>query len=424
MVTLLHLADAHLSGRFYVADEALLKRSRTAERTALRRAVDCAVQEKVDAVLIAGGLFEDRFLDYDTETLIAEQFARLDEAAIPCFYAPGRPDPGGARFRGAEVHWPSSLHRFAGPAPEAVTLRSEEGRPLARIVGAGHAGPEAEAPRAAAFPRPNGGEVPHVGVLPAPLPRPQKDRPQKETSGAKASSRRTFQRALKSAGYAYWALGGAPRGPLVEETAGEDSAWYAGPLVARGPARHGPQGGLLVRLEAGELEVGEAPPQVAFRSFAPLRWADVTLGDLEATNTQHALIQQAQRAFENAAGEEEDRADWLARFTLTGGCPLASELREEEGRRRLEDALEDHLDLEAAFVRARHLTPPVDPARHRDEPHVLSEALALLDHAAADPARLRELAPDTLASGATDDDLRALTEALDREACARLLRDA
>ena len=427
MVTLLHLADARLSGRLYVAGEALLKRARAAERTALRRAVDCALHEKVDAVLVAGGFFDERFLDYDTEQFLTQQLARLDDAGIACCYATGRPDPGGARFRGADVRWPASVHRFAAPAPEAVTLRSDEGEPIAHVVGAGYVGPETDAPRRAAFPRPRA-DVPHVGLLPAPL---SEGTPEEDAPGAEEPSRRALRRTLTNAGYAYWALGGASRGPLVEGGKEQAAAWYAGPTAGRGPAHAGPQGGLLVRIGAA----GDEAPHVSFRSFAPLRWTDLTLDALDDADTQHALLQRAQRAFreataadetaadETAAGEEDAIAR-LARFTLTGGCPLASDLHTGDGRRRLKAALEDHLDLEAAFVRLRHLTLPADPERHRGEPHVLSEALDLLDRAAADPARLREWGPDVRAAGETDDDLRALLDGLDREACARLLRDA
>ena len=403
MVKLLHLADAQLGGRLHVATDALLTRVRAAQRAAFRRAVGCALREDVDAVLIAGNLFDDRGFDYDTEQFLVQQLARLDEAGVPCFYAAGAADPGGARSRGGQVDWPPSLHRFAGDAPERAVLEDEAGQPLAHVVGAGHT--DAGPPTGGAFPKPSNNELPHVGLLHAPRP-----------AGTENAS--PVPEAVRDAGYAYWALGGAPRhqqAPGVENT-----AWYAGPTAGRRPVEGGLLGGLLVTLEAGQA------PQVAFRPVAPLCWADVLLDDLDGADTRHELLQRAQRAFEQVK-DGSDHTAWLVRFTLAGGCPLAPSLYEEDARGRLEEALAEHLDLEAAFVRLRHLTPPVDPDRHRGEPHVLSEALAVLDRAAADPALLQELAPGVLAALPSDADpqayLRERLPALDREACVRLLRE-
>jgi hypothetical protein len=410
MVKLLHLADVHLGGRLHVAADALIRRVRAATRTALRRAVEGALHEEVDAVIVAGNLFDARHLGYDAEQFLTGQLARLDEAGVPCFYTAGPADPAGTPARETPLDGPASLHHFDAPAPEGALLTADDGRPLARVIGAGVGDPAADAVPSGPFPDP-GDDLPHIGLLHAALPE----------NGERAPA--PFRRAQpKNGRYAYWALGGAPRHQPVPDA--EERAWYAGPTAPRGPQQAGMQGGLLVALGAGQ------PPQVTFRSFAPLCWVDLTLDDLEGVSTQHALLRQAERALETARPERAAPA-YLARFTLTGGCPLAPSLREPEARRRLEAALAAHLDVEAAFVRLRHLTPPARPGRHRDDPHVLREALALIDRAAEDPALLRELAPGVLAAapppGEEDAPERYLREhlaALDREACARLLRDA
>lgn len=409
MVKLLHLADVHLSGRLYVAAPALLKRARAVHRTTLRRAIQCALREAVDAVLIAGDLFDGRCLDYDAEQFLLEQLARLDAAGIPCFYAVGRADSRAPRFRGDAVDWPASLHRFAEPSPQAVTLEGDDGRPLARIVGAGPTGLTGDEHPRTGFP-PSDGSVPHVGVLHTPLAGADGVAPSAHRGSALAPE------TLRQTGYAYWALGHVHRRQQADE---EAHAWYAGPLMGRYPSEPGPQGGLLVTLEAGQA------PHVVFQPFAPLCWADVVLDGLEEVRTQHTLLQRAHQAFADQYGAEAP-AGWFARFTFVGGCPLAPALHDPATREQLETALTEHLGLEAAFVRQRHLTLPAEPDRHRDEPHVLSEALALIDRAADDPTLLQELAPDVLAAPSNSSDpeayLRALTEALDREACTHLLR--
>jgi hypothetical protein len=409
MVKLLHLADLRLGGPLHVATDALLERGRAATRAALRRAVGTALREEADAVLVSGNLFDARYLSYDAEQFLTRQLARLDEAGVSCFYAAGPADPAEAPSREAPLDGPASLHRFDAPAPEGALLTDDDGRPLARVVGAGVRDPASETPPAGPFPVPED-DVPHVGVLPAALPEDGEER----VPGA-------LRRARPQTGrrYDYWALGGAPRHWSVPGD--PENAWYAGPTVPRGPAHAGPQGGLLVTLGA------EPAPQVAFRPFAPLCWADLTLDALDDVATRPELLRRAQRAFATVRPEHAGPA-YLARFTLTGGCPMAPSLRDPGARRRLEAALTDHLNLEAAFLRLHRLTRPAQPDRHRDDPHVLRETLTLLDRAADDPALLRALAPGALAAAPPNkgDRKRYLRErlaALDREACARLLRE-
>ena len=61
---------------------------------AFRRLVDLSLSERVDAVLIAGDLFDDERLSFQTERFLLEQLHRLDSERIPVVYATGNHDPG------------------------------------------------------------------------------------------------------------------------------------------------------------------------------------------------------------------------------------------------------------------------------------------------------------------------------------------
>ncbi len=73
----LHVADVHLDTSFAGRSEAVRRRLREASREAFRRAVDVALQEEVDAVLIAGDLFDGDRLSFETERFLLEQVGRL-----------------------------------------------------------------------------------------------------------------------------------------------------------------------------------------------------------------------------------------------------------------------------------------------------------------------------------------------------------
>ncbi len=83
---LLHTADWHV-GR------TIRGRSRTPEfDDALREVVGIAVQENVDAVLVAGDLYDHRSPAPEADSLVFEAFVRLHEAGIPVVAIPGNHD--------------------------------------------------------------------------------------------------------------------------------------------------------------------------------------------------------------------------------------------------------------------------------------------------------------------------------------------
>jgi DNA repair exonuclease SbcCD nuclease subunit len=82
---------------------------RDASRLAFQRLADLALAERVDAVLIAGDLFDDERLSFQTERFILEQLARLNEVGIPVVYATGNHDPGREGLRSSDLCWPSNV---------------------------------------------------------------------------------------------------------------------------------------------------------------------------------------------------------------------------------------------------------------------------------------------------------------------------
>ncbi len=90
----IHAADLHLDTAFVARSEEVRTRLRQASRDALRRLVDLALSEEVDAVLLAGDLFDGDRISFQTERLLAAEVSRLAEASIPVVYATGNHDPG------------------------------------------------------------------------------------------------------------------------------------------------------------------------------------------------------------------------------------------------------------------------------------------------------------------------------------------
>jgi DNA repair exonuclease SbcCD nuclease subunit len=107
---LLHFADVHLDAPFGWAGDELARRRRQAVRDAVRRLLELAVAEGVEAVLCGGDLFEqDRFTP-DTAAFLQAELARV--APLPVYLAPGNHDWYGVRSLYHQVRWSPNVHVF------------------------------------------------------------------------------------------------------------------------------------------------------------------------------------------------------------------------------------------------------------------------------------------------------------------------
>ncbi|MBQ9783780.1 MAG: exonuclease SbcCD subunit D [Clostridia bacterium] len=89
---LLHTADLHLDSPFCATDAHSAEARREGQRRVLERIFACASQEKCDMILIAGDLFDSKYVTPETAQLACRLFR---EAACPVVIAPGNHDPYG-----------------------------------------------------------------------------------------------------------------------------------------------------------------------------------------------------------------------------------------------------------------------------------------------------------------------------------------
>ena len=89
LLRFIHISDVHLDTAFACRSSCIRDRLRNALREAFARCLDTAVSERVDAVLIAGDLFDDTYVSLETERFLLEQFQTLAETGIQVIYATG-----------------------------------------------------------------------------------------------------------------------------------------------------------------------------------------------------------------------------------------------------------------------------------------------------------------------------------------------
>ena len=189
-----HTADVHLNSplrTLALREPALADLIGGATRRAFVSIVDLCLAEKVDALLIAGDLYDGDQTSMKTARFLADQLRRLHEAEIPTFIIRGNHDAESRITR--ELTLPESVKVFSGRA-DAVTIGAGASRrrdPRRQLR------PEARAREPAAeVPRAGAGAV-NIGMLHTSLGgSPAHDRYAPCTCAD-----------LHGTGFAYWALG-------------------------------------------------------------------------------------------------------------------------------------------------------------------------------------------------------------------------
>jgi exonuclease SbcD len=115
MFRFIHTADLHLDAplkSLALKDEELSELVGNATRRALERIVDLCLEEKVDALLIAGDLYDGDMRSMKTAAFLVSEMERLQAADINVFMIRGNHDAESVVTR--ELEFPSNVHVFSG----------------------------------------------------------------------------------------------------------------------------------------------------------------------------------------------------------------------------------------------------------------------------------------------------------------------
>ena len=406
----LHLADVHLDAPFATRSPRLRRLLRRASREAFQAGVELALDESLDACLIAGDLFDRALISLPTEGFLVEQLQRLEEAGIPVVYATGNHDPGTAS--GPAVPWPDNVTVVSSPEPRRIPV---EGRTGGGVVGwvsaAGHDGPRVTRDLAKAFPRPSG-PGPEVALLHTQVVGARSEEAHDPYAPSELST-------LRSSGYDYWALGHVHQ---RQELSRDPPIHYPGSTQGRTPAETGPRGGLVVHL-------GEGAPQVRFEPLSRVRWEKLRIQGLEEVSTHHLLVSSLKARFQELRRQSPGLpgTEWILVAELAGPSPLWERLREGGDVQELEEDLASRLGAVALQLRIDGLEPPVRPEDHLRRQDVLGESLRLLRAIRRGDTTLPELRPEDLGGfeakgpGSLDAYVASLLEGGEGELLARLL---
>lgn len=164
MFRFVHAADIHLDSPLRTlalrdADAAALISD--ASREALRRIVDLCLDEQVDALILAGDLYDGDQTSMKTALFLAAQLRRLEEAAIRVYLIRGNHDAASRISR--ELTLPANVHLFTGHATPVEHPRPD-GAPPVYVHGLSFARPHAPESLLPKYRQPVAGAI-NIGVM-------------------------------------------------------------------------------------------------------------------------------------------------------------------------------------------------------------------------------------------------------------------
>ena len=298
----LHAADIHLDSPLHGLSryEGLpVDEIRSATRAAFDNLVQCAVDEAVDFVVIAGDLFDGDWRDMGTGLYFAKAMGRLDQARIPAFILAGNHDAASVFSR--TVPWPPNVRLFGSRRPE--THRQPE--ISVAVHGQSFSTPAVTDNLVLAYPLAEAHTF-NIGMLHTALAGRQ----------GHAAYAPCSVDDLRSRGYDYWALGHVHDFEVVST---EPHVVFPGNVQGRTIRETGAKGAVLVDVADGEVTSVE---RVEFDVF---RWAHL---EVDCTNTLLDEVSDVLRsALVGLQGSNASGRPLIARVTLTGETSDAGAVR-------------------------------------------------------------------------------------------------
>lgn len=300
-----HAADIHLDSplrSLALRDTSLAEFIGDASRLVFMRIIDLCIEEKVQALLLAGDLYDGDQTSMKTARFLAEQLRRLDAAGIDVFIIRGNHDALSRITK--ELTFPPNVHLFGGRA-DAVEIERDRGQRAVVIHGLSFAKPHAPEGLLTKYRQPVQDAI-NIGLMHTSLG----GSPSHDVYAPCSTSD------LRASGFRYWALG-----HIHKRSAMEGSCVIVMPGIPQGRdiGESGPKSVTL----ASVLDDGSIALEERIVSLAQFERVGV---DASGTATWHDLVARLETSLQDAA--TQSASDHLVvRLAVSGTTPLAWNMR-------------------------------------------------------------------------------------------------
>lgn len=351
MFRFIHTADVHLDSPLLslaLKDPEAADLVANATRQSFSRTIDLCLEESVNALLIAGDLYDGALKSMKTAAFVTREFRRLTDAGIRVFMIRGNHDAESRITK--HLALPEGVHLFSGRA-DAVQV---EGHDIV-VSGVSFAKPHAPESLLPKY-KPPASDAIHIGLL--------------HTSLGGAPAHDVYApcslQDLRDFGYDYWALGHIHMRDVHRH--GSTTIVMPGMPQGRHVNEAGPKSVTL-----GQFD-GNRDLMIEERHTSLAEFARVTV-DLTHIDNWSDMIGRVEEMLGSAA-DDAHSPHVIARVELRGGTSLASRLRRDgdvlleevrEAGRRSGALLVESIACNASLPQAGEASPAGDPVRELRE---------------------------------------------------------
>jgi DNA repair exonuclease SbcCD nuclease subunit len=357
MIRVLHLSDLHLNTGFGSKKQSVRESLKEALLNAFEKSAKYAIVNQLDAVIIAGDLFDNDNINFHMEKRILRNIQLLLDSDIDIIYSSGNHDPMDTTDILNAIKTHHRFHVFESDEITTKVLYSKDGTPY-QLVGCGHKSKGEKRNLIKKYPIKNN-SLPWIGVAHASVPSAR-------TISEKESYMPTALSDIEILDYDYFALGHIHiRQMLTPKIA------YCGNIQGLSIKETGKKGGYLIELDMNLTNVIPV-------DFHEIEWAFFELDLTSDITDSESLSEKISNLVTDYVSSSDVK--FICRIALKGRTVLYKELKEPSNISFLEDDLCNELDLLDLEIRTDGITKNVDLEALKREETVLSYALNQLEN--------------------------------------------
>lgn len=373
-IRFVHAADLHLDSPFTglkaAAPETVADRLYNATFDAYENIIDLCIAEEVDALLVAGDVYDGADRSLRAQLRFIEGLKKLDAKGIRSFVCHGNHDP----LDGwqARLDYPPGCHRF-GPEWEAAPV-FEDAPERAVVHGISYPKREVTENLAHRLGKVEPGPF-SIGLVHANV---------NNDTGHAAYAPCSLDDLVRS-NLHYWALGHVHARQVLSER--EPTVVYPGNPQGRHPNETGARGVYLVEVDDG------GKVSLEFRAMDAVRWESLRI-DIGKSETEQELVDALHEGMQGLLNRADGRS-LVVRIMLTGRGELNRSLRRPNTIEDLVDELNGEWAERSPFVWCERIedasASPFDREARLKGSDFLAEVLQTADRAKTDPELLAGL---------------------------------
>jgi len=326
-IKFIHAADLHLDSPFVGLTHMpakLFERVRESTFLSFSKMITCAIEEKVDFVLLSGDLYDEDERSLKAQIRLKKEFERLARNDIQVYIIHGNHDHMGGKW--LDLEWPENVHVFSSRKVEMKEYKKNK-TSLAYIYGYSYPERAVYENITSQYIKKENPHVFHIGMLHGSA---EGNKDHDAYCPFKIND-------LLSKDFDYWALGHIHKRQVLHES--HPVIAYPGNIQGRHRKESGRKGCYLVEMEEGTV-------RSTFVTTDEVRWKEIKVS-INGLQNISELIQACEKNIEDI--KTENKAICLT-ISLVDSGELANELNSQELIGDLVDVLNEQLNDQENFV--------------------------------------------------------------------------